>query len=147
MTSHESVAETSAKVVDPVCGVKILPEKAAGNQEYEGQTYYFCGRSCAEKFKGDPASFVTPKAKPSPAPPITKSRVHLPNGPGGEQAGAGKLPEVRYGARTCDAGCAYDPHAVHLPDAPSDRARGTGKLPHLWHDARTARVYGGRKES
>ncbi|MDQ2947877.1 MAG: heavy metal translocating P-type ATPase [Acidobacteriota bacterium] len=66
MTSHESLAETSAKVVDPVCGMKILPEQAAGKQEYEGQTYYFCGQNCIEKFKTNPASFFTPKPKQSP---------------------------------------------------------------------------------
>jgi Cu+-exporting ATPase len=69
MTSPESLAETAVKVVDPVCGMKILPEKAAGKQEYEGQTYYFCSKSCTEKFKTDPAGYVSPKpvAKASPA--------------------------------------------------------------------------------
>jgi Cu+-exporting ATPase len=65
MTSPKSLAETSVKVVDPVCGMKILPEKAAGQQEYQGQTYYFCGQSCAAKFKGNPASFLKPKLKQS----------------------------------------------------------------------------------
>jgi Cu+-exporting ATPase len=68
MTSNETLPEASVKVVDPVCGMKILPEKAAGKQEYEGQMYYFCGKSCAEKFKADPARFLTPKAKQSPVP-------------------------------------------------------------------------------
>lgn len=58
MTSDESQIQTATKVVDPVCGMKILPEKAAGTQNYGGQTYYFCGRSCLEKFKADPAQYV-----------------------------------------------------------------------------------------
>jgi Cu+-exporting ATPase len=68
MTSSESLAETSVKVVDPVCGMKILPDKAAGKQQYEGQTYYFCGQSCLDKFKADPASFLTSKPIPSAVP-------------------------------------------------------------------------------
>ena len=69
MTSPESLAETPVKVVDPVCGMKILPEKAAGKQEYESQTYYFCGKNCMEKFKADPASYAgqKPVAKASTA--------------------------------------------------------------------------------
>ncbi|MEO6802869.1 MAG: YHS domain-containing protein, partial [Granulicella sp.] len=69
MTSHESLAETFGKVVDPVCGMKILPEQAASKQDYEGQTYYFCGKSCMEKFNAEPASYASPKpvAKASPA--------------------------------------------------------------------------------
>jgi Cu+-exporting ATPase len=73
MTSPETLAETSVKVVDPVCGMKILPEKAAGKQEYKGQPYYFCGKSCAEKFKADPASFLTPKEKQTAVPSASKA--------------------------------------------------------------------------
>ena len=29
-------------VHDPVCGMDIEPETAAGTSEYKGQTYYFC---------------------------------------------------------------------------------------------------------
>ncbi len=94
MSSHESVTEISAKVVDPVCGMKILPENAAGKQEYEGQTYYFCGRSCVEKFKGDPASFLTPKPKQSPAPPVTKSVEYIcPMDPEVSKMGPGSCPK------------------------------------------------------
>ena len=94
MTSHESIAETSAAVVDPVCGMKIQPEKAAGTQEYEGKTYYFCGRSCVEKFKADPASFVSPKPKPSPASPATKPVEYIcPMDPEVSKMGPGSCPK------------------------------------------------------
>jgi Cu+-exporting ATPase len=53
---------TSAeKVLDPVCGMKILPEKAAGNDTYKGQTYYFCGLKCLARFKDNPEQFLAPK--------------------------------------------------------------------------------------
>jgi len=69
MTSHEMLAEAPSKVIDPVCGMSIAPEKAAGTQEFDGQTFYFCSESCTEKFKADPASYACPKpvAKASPA--------------------------------------------------------------------------------
>ena len=65
MTVPTNPTELSEKVVDPVCGMKIYPEKAAAKQEYQGRTYYFCGKSCAQKFQVDPASFLTPKPKES----------------------------------------------------------------------------------
>jgi Cu+-exporting ATPase len=33
-------------VVDPVCGMTINPDAAAGAHEYNGQTYYFCRKHC-----------------------------------------------------------------------------------------------------
>ncbi len=72
MDPHDSVVNTavvednSERVVDPVCGMKILPGKAAGSQEYEGQTYYFCSQSCVQKFKADPAQYAIPKSAVDP---------------------------------------------------------------------------------
>ncbi len=46
-------------VKDPVCGMTIDADKAAGNVEYQGETYYFCSNSCKEKFEANPAQFIT----------------------------------------------------------------------------------------
>ncbi len=46
------------EVVDPVCGMTIFPEDAAGHIEHKGQTYYFCNESCLEQFQADPGRFV-----------------------------------------------------------------------------------------
>ena len=51
-------------VTDPICGMQFPPEKAAGNLVYEGKTYYFCNKSCLEKFRLDPLKYLAP-AKPS----------------------------------------------------------------------------------
>ena len=53
--------------VDPVCGMTVVPERAAGYFEYKGHTYYFCGKGCLERFKADPEKYLAPKAPP-PAP-------------------------------------------------------------------------------
>jgi Cu+-exporting ATPase len=49
----------SATVVkDPVCGMDIESATAAGHTEYKGQTYYFCGTRCKEKFDHNPAEYL-----------------------------------------------------------------------------------------
>ena len=44
--------------IDPVCGMEVEPERAAGSYEYGGKTYYFCAQGCLEDFKEDPESYV-----------------------------------------------------------------------------------------
>jgi P-type Cu+ transporter len=57
----EAQTASAEKVLDPVCGMKILPEKAAGSDTYKGQTYYFCGLKCLARFKNNPEQFLAPK--------------------------------------------------------------------------------------
>lgn len=45
-------------VKDPVCGMEIDPETAAGKSEYKGQTYYFCAPGCKKSFDKDPEKYV-----------------------------------------------------------------------------------------
>ena len=45
--------------VDPVCGMRIDREEAAGSIEHEGKTYYFCSQTCYDAFKASPTSYVT----------------------------------------------------------------------------------------
>ena len=44
---------------DPVCGMTVSAAQAAGSFEYQGQKYFFCSLSCLDKFKSDPARFLT----------------------------------------------------------------------------------------
>ena len=48
-------------VEDPVCHMKVDPEKAAGSAEYAGKTYYFCCTGCEQKFKADSEKYLTKK--------------------------------------------------------------------------------------
>ncbi|HXG51384.1 MAG TPA: YHS domain-containing protein [candidate division Zixibacteria bacterium] len=43
---------------DPVCGMNVEEQKAAGTSEYKGRTYFFCCRSCKEKFDRDPEKYL-----------------------------------------------------------------------------------------
>lgn len=50
--------------IDPICGMKVAPETAAGKLEHNGETVYFCSNGCLEKFK---KQIETPKTAPMPA--------------------------------------------------------------------------------
>jgi len=43
---------------DPVCGMEVEPERAAGRSEYAGEAYYFCASVCKERFDDDPGRYV-----------------------------------------------------------------------------------------
>ncbi len=45
-------------VHDPVCGMDIEPDTAAGTSVYQGQTYYFCSMGCKSSFDKDPEKYV-----------------------------------------------------------------------------------------
>lgn len=55
-------ATTESIAVDPVCGMTVNPDTAAGSFEYQEQTHYFCSTHCLNKFREDPARFLQ-KAK------------------------------------------------------------------------------------
>jgi P-type Cu+ transporter len=42
---------------DPVCGMEVTPESAAGTKEWHNETYFFCSSHCLEKFSADPAEY------------------------------------------------------------------------------------------
>ena len=52
---------------DPVCGMTVDSDKAAGSVEHQGETYYFCGAGCAAKFRANPNAYLRPK-EPAPIP-------------------------------------------------------------------------------
>jgi Cu+-exporting ATPase len=52
------ILQESIKHKDPVCGMMVVPEKAAGKVEHTGKNYYFCSKGCAERFSREPERFV-----------------------------------------------------------------------------------------
>jgi Cu+-exporting ATPase len=77
-------------VIDPVCGMTVDPETAAGSFESKGETYYFCSLHCLQKFRDDPERF---------------GQNHLP-----ERVGITRLPVVKPLHRNLE-GVASDPVA------------------------------------
>ncbi len=57
--------------VDPVCGMKVLPQKAAAVVEHAGRTWYFCGQGCRTKFEANPGKYD------GSAPLVTMSSVPI----------------------------------------------------------------------
>lgn len=58
--------------IDPVCKMTVSPETAAGSYEYKGNTYYFCAKSCLQKFSSSPESFLAPVSAESSAMPASQ---------------------------------------------------------------------------
>ena len=62
----ETTMNSTTAVKDPVCGMDINADTAAGQSEHKGTTYYFCGAKCEQKFAANPEQYVgksgTPKA-------------------------------------------------------------------------------------
>ena len=57
----EGFDESAGVAIDPVCGMKVDPAKAAATVEYEGTSYSFCGKGCAAKFEADPGRWLAPR--------------------------------------------------------------------------------------
>jgi len=47
--------------IDPICGMTVSPNTAAGRYDYKGEAYYFCGLSCLERFRADPERALNKK--------------------------------------------------------------------------------------
>jgi P-type Cu+ transporter len=43
---------------DPVCGMMVDPGHPAAKLSHVGETYYFCGASCADKFRTQPGKYL-----------------------------------------------------------------------------------------
>lgn len=43
---------------DPVCGMSVDPQQAAGASVRGGRTYYFCSTSCRDKFEQAPERYL-----------------------------------------------------------------------------------------
>lgn len=46
-----------AQVKDPVCGMMIDSDTAAGTSSFEGQDYYFCSEQCKLQFDSNPGHY------------------------------------------------------------------------------------------
>ena len=57
--------------VDPVCGMKVDPARAAATVNWGGRDWYFCAKSCAEKFRRDPERSSSNEKSEAPFEPMT----------------------------------------------------------------------------
>ena len=57
------VVSTDEKHLDPICGMTVDKQTAAGSFEHQGTTYYFCCDHCLETFRRNPVDFLQPKTQ------------------------------------------------------------------------------------
>ena len=94
-TAHATpVAEAeSPGFIDPVCGMTVEPETAAGRVEHAGTTYYFCSAGCVERFKANPESFLALASAQVAAPPPAGTEYFCPMDPEVRQDHPGSCPK------------------------------------------------------
>lgn len=103
---------TLNSAIDPVCGMTVDPDSAAGSFEYEGKTYYFCAKHCLHKFSQNPEQFLNKSTTPTPIQPIGISRQKdtreftCPMHPEVRQVGHGSCPKC---------GMALEPAEFEVP--------------------------------
>jgi YHS domain-containing protein len=44
--------------IDPVCGMRVDPARAADKREHRGTTYHFCSAWCARRFDDDADAYI-----------------------------------------------------------------------------------------
>jgi len=105
-------------VIDPVCGMTVHPDSAAGSYEHNDETYYFCSRHCLEKFRKDPDAFLA-KPQATMAQPVGIQRVRSqPEANSQVSSGTGSDRTLDTGLGTLDSTYTCPMHPEIVRDAP-----------------------------
>lgn len=59
------IKASSPTAIDPVCGMTVEVAHAAGSHVHNGSSYFFCNRSCEDRFKANPDKYVTSEPETS----------------------------------------------------------------------------------
>src|SRR5262245_31545714 len=89
----EDAEPGSGAEIDPVCGMHVEPATAAGSFAYQGKTYYFCARSCLEKFRANPDAYLNRTTRPESEPAKPGTKYTCPMHPEVVQDGPGACPK------------------------------------------------------
>ncbi|NNE98504.1 MAG: heavy metal translocating P-type ATPase [Pyrinomonadaceae bacterium] len=95
--------------IDPVCGMSVSVESAAGSFDFEGESYHFCSEGCLIKFRQNPKSFLEDNTKANHEAESEGIEYTCPMHPEIVQIGPGSCP-------IC--GMALEPKVISLEDAP-----------------------------
>ena len=72
-----SQVTTSMTVKDPVCGMDVVPDEAAGFSRVGDTVYYFCSEHCKQRFDANPSAFVGTISAPATGPSCPKCGMAL----------------------------------------------------------------------
>ncbi len=104
---HEnSLSEPAVTSIDPVCGMTVDPNSAAGSHFHDGTEYHFCSNSCLAKFKAEPDKYLDGSAT---ADQPLDVEYTCPMHPEIVQIGPGSCPKC---------GMALEPKEISLDDTP-----------------------------
>lgn len=110
VVSHGGMkAAPEGEFIDPVCGMSVAPETSAGSFDFEGETFYFCAKSCLNKFRQNPQSFLEEKREEKLEAESQGTEYTCPMHPEIVQIGPGSCP-------IC--GMALEPKVISLDDEP-----------------------------
>ncbi|HEX8253375.1 MAG TPA: heavy metal translocating P-type ATPase [Thermoanaerobaculia bacterium] len=102
---HHHRAAANATALDPVCGMTIDPQHAAGSSTLDGTTYFFCNPRCKEKFDANPAAYLG-ETKPAPKAAPAGTMYVCPMDPEVRQDHPGACPKC---------GMALEPETIAAP--------------------------------
>jgi P-type Cu+ transporter len=85
-------APKSASLTDPVCGMEVARDRAAGQFVHRGKTYFFCNPKCEEKFRKDPEKYLAAPIAAPLAPSGDAGIYTCPMHPEVRQIGPGSCP-------------------------------------------------------
>ncbi len=117
--------ENGTTHTDPVCGMTVQPGKEAERIGQDGVEYLFCSKSCASKFRSDPARYVhgsehdgrcshSPHTSPHPGRDGPKDAVYTcPMHPEVRQVGPGDCPKCGMALEPVDATAEQDDTELH----------------------------------
>ena len=91
--NDKTVAIAPDEALDPVCGMKVTPNRAAGSAQYQDQKYYFCSTHCVDNFRADPESYAQSRQAATPMPSTAQSIYTCPMHPDIRQPGPGACPK------------------------------------------------------
>ena len=105
----EMTATPRGEFIDPVCGMSVEPETAAGKHDFRGETYYFCSTGCLNKFRQNPANFLDKEKEEKVSAESKGVEYTCPMHPEIVQIGPGSCPKC---------GMALEPMVLSLDDGP-----------------------------
>src|SRR5687768_11774270 len=130
------MATTSTRVIDPVCGMEIDPETAAGHSRWQGRDFHFCSASCKRKFDANPGSYAeadapheAPHDAPTDAPAAATAGSCCAHGDHGHGAKHHQGHAHGAGAPTAPAKPADTDAIYTCPMHPEIRQKGPGACP------------------
>lgn len=59
MNKQPGNSSETEEITDPICGMGVEQPSDVLSYEHQGRTYYFCSRSCLQKFKSDPDQYMS----------------------------------------------------------------------------------------